>query len=119
MNEGLLAGNLIVPQVQVSPLGTHSHSGGVSGMPLQAGDPAVEGAGGAVEVIRRQRANVRLLKTLQREQSQITYFARRHQVEVYRQYMTVQYYNIPLEHILAKMRPQTFSRHNKQFTIFC
>lgn len=69
MNEGLLAGNLIVPQVQVSPLGAHSHSGGVSGMPLQAGDPAVEGAGGAVEVIRRQRANVRLLKTLQRERS--------------------------------------------------
>lgn len=66
-DEGLLGGNLKVPQVQVSPLGAHGHGGGVRGMPLQAGDPAVERAGGAVEVVRRQRANKRLLQTLQRE----------------------------------------------------
>lgn len=68
LDEGLLAGNLIVPQVQVSALGSHGHSGGVRGMPLQAGDPAVERAGGAVEVVRRQRADKRLLQTLQREE---------------------------------------------------
>lgn len=54
LDEGLLGGNLIVPQVQVSALGGYGHGGRVRGMPLQAGDPAVERAGGAVEVVRRQ-----------------------------------------------------------------
>lgn len=69
MDEGLLGGNLVVPQVQVSALGGQGHGGWVRGMPLQAGDPAVEGAGGAVEVVRRQRADKRLLQALQWEKS--------------------------------------------------
>lgn len=71
LDEGLLGGNLIVPQVQVSALGSHGQGGGVCGVPLQAGDPAVERAGGAVEVVRRQRANKRLLQTLQGEESEV------------------------------------------------
>lgn len=69
MDEGLLGGNLIVPQVQVSALGSHGHGGGVCGMPLHAGDSAVERTGGAVEVVRRQGADKWLLQTLQGESS--------------------------------------------------
>ena len=37
----------------------------MSGMPLHTGDSAVEGAAGTVEMIRRQRADKRLLETLE------------------------------------------------------
>lgn len=47
-----LGGHLEVPQVQISTLGPCCQSGGMGGMPLQTGDPAVEGAGGTVEMIR-------------------------------------------------------------------
>lgn len=45
----------------------------MSGMPLQTGDPAVEGAGGTVEMIGRQRAHKRLLKTLEEEVFSVTF----------------------------------------------
>ncbi len=65
MNKSFLRGHLEVPQIQVTTFGPHGQSGGMGGVPLQTGDPAVEGAGGTVEMIRRQRANERLLKTLE------------------------------------------------------
>lgn len=64
MNKGLLCRHLKVPQINVPTLGPHSQSGGMCGMPLQTGDPAVEGAAGAVEMIGGQRVNERLLETL-------------------------------------------------------
>lgn len=51
LEKGFLPRRLKVPQIYVSTFGAHSQSGEVSGMPLQTGDPAVEGAGGPVELI--------------------------------------------------------------------
>lgn len=65
MNESFLRGHFKVPQIQVATLGAHSQSGGQSGMPLQTGDPAVEGAGGSVEMVGGQGANERFLETLE------------------------------------------------------
>lgn len=65
LNKGGLCGHFHVPQVNVSTLGPHCQRGGMSGVPLQAGDPAVKGTRGAVEMIRRQRADERLLETLE------------------------------------------------------
>lgn len=59
-----LCGHLEVPQINVATLRGCNQSGGMGGMPLQTGDPAVEGPGGTVELIGRQQANKRLLKTL-------------------------------------------------------
>lgn len=64
MDEAGLSGHLDVPQIQISTLGPCSQSGGMGGMPLQTGDPAVEGAGHTVEMIRGQRADKGLLETL-------------------------------------------------------
>lgn len=64
LNKARLGGHLEVPQIQISTFWPCSQSGGMGGMPLQTGDPAVKGAGGTVEMIRGQRANKRLLKTL-------------------------------------------------------
>ena len=65
LDESLFRGRLIVPQVQVAAFGAHSQSGGMSRVPLQAGDPAVEGAGGTVEMIGREWAHKRFLETLE------------------------------------------------------
>lgn len=64
LDKARLAGHLEVPQIQISTFWPCNQSGGMGGMPLQRGDPAVKGAGGTVEMIRGQRANKRLLKTL-------------------------------------------------------
>lgn len=63
--ECFLGRRLKVPQVDVTTFGAHSQSGRMSGMPLQTGDPSIKGAGGTVEMIGRQRADKRLLKTLE------------------------------------------------------
>lgn len=66
LNESFICGDLKVPQVNVSTLGAHSHSGVVSGVPLQTGDSAIEGAGGMVEMVGGQRASERLQETLKK-----------------------------------------------------
>lgn len=51
LNKSFLCGHLKVPQIHVSTFGPHSHRAGMSGMPLQTGDSAVEGTGGSMEMV--------------------------------------------------------------------
>lgn len=64
LDKARLGGHLEVPQIQISTFWPCSQSGGMGGVPLHTGDPAVKGAGSTVEMIRGQWANKRLLKTL-------------------------------------------------------
>lgn len=65
MKKDFFSGHLKIPQVYVAALGAHGQCGGMSGVPLQAGYSPVEGAGGTVEAIGRQRADKGLLQTLE------------------------------------------------------
>lgn len=65
LKEGYFSGVGVVKQENVSPFGGCSQGGGVGGVPLQTGDPAVKRAAGAVEVIGGQRADEGLLEALQ------------------------------------------------------